>query len=183
MLLLCCFLGMSPFSLARPTKCSVPSTHTHTSPSLSPSSYSCVCREQGRVGGRLPAALFHVLVYSLWLGRGWPGLGLLVPTPLDPSRHRHQNGTVEHTQTRALKQTWLLLLTISVTLACLLTCIILGTYRQHQHGTRGPGQTVSTRQTSTTRRTLQHTRDKSQNKSKSTEITRILRKHIKVMKM
>lgn len=52
----------------------------------------------------LPSGFFNGLFHSLWPERGWPGLGLLGPTPLDPSRHPHQNGTVEHTHTKAFKK-------------------------------------------------------------------------------
>lgn len=65
-------------------------------PSFSSSTPTVVCAGVG--GGVFPGGLFNVLVYLLWPGRGWPGLGLLEPTPRVPSHHPHQNGTVEHTQ-------------------------------------------------------------------------------------
>lgn len=111
MLLLFSQLGMSPFSLARPTKCSVPPPlpnkilSSSSFPSFSP---TAVCSGQGGGGGLSTAfwlpSEFNVLFYLLWPGRGWPELGLLGPTPLDPSHHPHRSGTIENTQTQALKK-------------------------------------------------------------------------------
>lgn len=112
MLLLFSQLGVSPFSLARPTKCSGHSFPPHQN-TVSfilpfPSSYNCVY-QVGRGRGLsttfwLSIGLFKVLFYSLWPGRGWPGPGLLGPTPLGPSHHPHQIGTSKHTQTPALER-------------------------------------------------------------------------------
>lgn len=138
---------------------------------LSPSSFPSFTptavhtAQGGGGGGGLSAAfwlltgLFNVPFYSLWPGRGWPGLGPLAPTPPDPSRRRYQIGTVEH---KPMTDLFELLLNLNLFVglygsnwmeSSLLQC--LRAYWQHQHGTRRSCQAISTRQTRTTRRTLQ----------------------------
>lgn len=74
-----------------PTK--PPSKHLF-SPSPQPSEH-CVKRS----GCSRQSAGFH----SPWPGRGWPVLGLLGPTPPDPSRRPHRSETVRHTQTQTAR--------------------------------------------------------------------------------
>lgn len=135
-------LGMSPFSLARPNVALTP---------LSAPKYRLFpfilhttgCLEPGRE--HLARA-----TDSLWPGRGWPGLGLPGQTPLDPSHHPHQTGTVGVTQHKSSAFTQ-----PSVLVWCFRLVAAVATHRQHQHGTRGSGHSIGTRQTGTTRRTLE----------------------------
>lgn len=108
----------------------------------------------------LLAGLFNALFYLLWPERGWPEPGLLGPTPLDPSHHPHQTGTVEQIQ-RVVQKNWLILSSLfnSRSLAwlwnymikgglCLLCCEYLlaasalyqGAQPYHQHQADQDGQ-------------------------------------------
>lgn len=72
-------------------------TPTHTHSPLS-SSHKCVPGD-GLVGVKAsPHTLSKCPLHLLELGRGWPGLGLPGPTPLDPSHCLHRIGTVGRTQ-------------------------------------------------------------------------------------
>ena len=124
---------------------------------------ACLCLSLALLGlslGRLEPVfgLLQLGLDSLWPGRGWPEPGLPGLKPRDPSHRHHRSGTEKRRFTRAHTQahhhriqyntdlhynpTNVSYFTLSMGIMGVMCNV--GTYRQHQHGTRRSWHAIST---------------------------------------